>query len=443
MLNHTANGFVGAENSLSRRGFLGLSAGAIGAIGAGTSLSACSGSDSTSGTSTQSASKTISVMTPFSFTAEAIQRFRTLGTDKLGFTLNWQAQTQANVISQILAATQAGKPPDIIVWSSGYVPTVLGAGVPLLPLDEYVAQEEKGIFYPQDREASTVNGKQYGVGYAVQNRGIAYRKDLSQRANAPVPDTWSFDEFVAWTTKMTSADTAGFGFEAKQSDVRFPSNFLPLLWSTGARLVVRDGSAWKIGFDAAQMEKVLSFYKNIVQAKAAPKDIITWGYEKTDPALGKGLIASYSTGPFEQYQLVQFPEIRKVVGVAPLPNGGRATNYWEESELMIHAGSKNQDNAWKLIEQLRSADAQKIILNQQKNGLSPRQDVNAGITDSWLQEFTKLLPQAAVAEPVDSFTIFSKAIGPAIGNMLVQGTSPADATKQLMDNMQSVLPQLS
>lgn len=427
----------------SRRTFLELSLGAIGTVGAGSLLSACGGSDSAGSKAKQSPSKTITVMTPFALDANGILAYRTLGTDKLGFTLKWQAQTQDTVISQILAATQNGKPPDVILWDSGYVPTVLGAGVPLLPLDDYIAREEKSVFYPQDREVSLVGGKQYAAGISVQPRGIAYRTDISASENAPVPTSWSFDEFVAWAGKMTARGAAGFGFEAQQGDVRFPSNFLPLLWSTGAKLVIRDGGNWKVGFRADQMEKVLAFYNNLVKANATPRDIITWGYNKTDPGLVKNVISSYSTGPFEQYELVQYPKVRKHIGVAPLPNGGTPANYWEEAVLMIHSGSKNQENAWKFIEQIRSADVQKTLVDKQKSILSPRRDVNAAITDPWLRQFVKLLPQSQVPEQIDSFTIFSKAISPALGDMLVHGLSPADATKQLMAKMQAVLPQLS
>lgn len=430
------------SSQLSRRRFLGLSAGALGALGAGSVLGACSSSPSTSDTK-QSASKTIKVMSPFALDPAIKLRFKTMGTDKLGFNLEWKAQTQDNIISQVLAAAQNGSPPDIIVWSSGFLSTVLAAGVPLLALEGYVAQQEKGVFYDQDREAALINGKQYAVGFDVEPRGLAYRKDIAQKVGATVPEAWTFDEFVDWATKMSTGGLAGFAFEAQQGDVRFPSNFLPLLWSTGADLVVRDGKGWKIGFQQAQMEEVMAFYNNIVQAKAAPKDVVTWGYAKTDAGLVKGVIASYSTGPFEQYQLVQFPKIREVIGVAPLPNAGTPTNYWEESIVMIHSGSKNQDNAWKLIDHLRSAAIQKTLVESSKNSLSPRKDVNSEIADPWLQQFSKVLPQSKVPEPIDSFAIFSKAIGPAMGDMLANGKSPADATKELMQKMQSVLPELS
>jgi len=424
-----------------------LSASAIGAIGSASLLTACESSKSPSGgsssggsSSDQSGSKKITVMTPFPLNADTF--FRS-SVEKLGFQLDWKAQTQDNIVSQVLAATQAGNAPDIVLWSSGYVPTLLGAGVPLLALDQYVAQQEKGVFYDQDREVALIDGKQYAVGLTVQPRAIAYRKDIAQAQRATVPDSWTFDEFVDWATKMTKGDTAGFGFEAVQGDVRFPSNFLPLLWSTGAQLVVRDGKSWKIGFQTDQMEKVMSFYDNVVKANATPKDIITWGFAKTDPGLVKNVIASYSTGPFEQYQLVQFPAIRPNVGVAPLPNGGTPTNYWEESVVMIHSKSKNQDNAWKLISQMRSAEMQMAANRQEQNALSVRQDVNAAITDPWLAGFAKVLPQSKVPEQVDSFAVFSQAIGPAMGAMLVRNLSPADATKQLINKMQSVLPQLS
>ncbi len=343
--------------------------------------------------------------------------------------------------AQAAAAQKSGNPPDIIFWTAQGIPALQSAGVKLLALDSYITKEDKSAFYQQDYEANTINGKVYGLGFRCNCRGIVYHSDFAKAAGLTTPTTWSFDEFGHWAAKLNTDGRVGFAFEAKSGDGRSSSNFLPLLWSTGAALVTGGAGAWKIGFTPDQIRKVMQFYYDTVNTwKSTPSAVGTWGYPDTDGNFSKGTLASYSAGPFVVPNSKQYPATLKSLAVAPIPNAGKQTTFWEEHALFIHADSKQQDLAWQFIEAVRSEPTQTLIAGRTGDAqLAVRKSVNASIADPFLKSFGALLNDAKVPEPIGIAPIMNNAVLPAIQAVTLQATSAADASKTLMANMQTQL----
>jgi len=343
--------------------------------------------------------------------------------------------------AQAAAAEKAGSPPDLIFWTAQGIPALQAGGVSLQALDSYVASEDKTAFYSQDYQANAINGKQYGLGFRCNCRGIVYRGDYAQAAGLTTPDQWTFEEFGQWAAKLNTGGHIGFGYEAKVGDGRSSSNFLPLIWSTGASFVTGGAGSWKIGFTADQMLKVMQFYYDAVHTyKSTPPDVGNWGYAETDGNFSKGLLASYSAGPFVIPNSKNFPKTIANMKVAALPNAGKQATFWEEHSLMMHANSKNKDLAWKFIEAMRAAPTQTLIAGRTGDAqLAVRKAMNDAITDPTLKSFGTLLNDAVVPEPIGIAPIMNNAVLPAIETVSLKSTSPSSATDQLMSNMQKQL----
>lgn len=343
--------------------------------------------------------------------------------------------------AQAAAAQKSGNPPDLIFWTAQGIPAMQSAGVKLLALDDYITKEDKSAFYAQDYAANMINGKTYGLGFRCNCRGIVYHGDFAKAAGLTTPTSWTFEQFGPWATALNKSGHTGFAFEAKSGDGRSSSNFLPLIWSTGAPLVTGSAGSWKMGFTQEQIVKVMQFYYDTVNTwKSTPKEVGTWGFQQTDTNFAKGTLASYSAGPFVVPNSKQYPDTTRNLMVAPIPNAGTQTTFWEEHALFIHADSKQQDLAWQFIEAIRGEDAQKLIVGRVGDAqLAVRKSVNASIKDPFLKSFGVLLNDAKVPEPIGIAPIMNNAVLPAIQAVTLQGTSAADAAKTLMSNMQTQL----
>lgn len=435
------------SQSLSRRGFL-VGAGASALFGTAM-LAGCapSGSGGGDGSSGGGGDKTLNVMLASwvdpAFIEEVMQKSAAA---PLGVKLNLMTVDDGTYPAQALAAQKAGDVPDLIFWTAQGIPTLLATGVKLADISEYAASEDQAAFYSQNYEASTIGDKLYGLGFRCQSRGIAYRADYADKAGLKVPTSWSFDEFGEFTAGITDGKQYGFAFEAKVGDGRASSNVLPLLWSTGAKVVTGEAGAFETGFTREQLTTALSFYSDAVHKwKSTPADVSTWGYQETDGNFAKGVVGSYSAGPFVFQQVQQFADTRDNLAVAPLPNAGTQTSFWEEHTLMVHEDSPRRDLALEFLANMRSVETQSLIASREGDAqLSVRSEVNASeIKNEALKGFGALLDDAVVPESVNIAPIMNNVLLPAIGAVSAKNDAVEKAVDSAMTAMESTLAELN
>lgn len=435
------------SNLLSRRWFL-KGAGAVGAMAlGGSTLAACATgapAPEASGSGTGGADpQVLNLMIPSwvdaKFIADVMQG---AAGGKIGAQVNLITVDDGTFPAQATAAQKSGQAPDLLMWTAQGIAAFAGAGVKLAPLDDFVKDEDRSAFYPQDYESNSLDNVIYGLGYRADCRAIVYRGDY---AKEPPPESWTFDEFGQWVSGLGGSGRQAFGFEAKPGDGRASSNFLPLIWSTGAPFVKKNGEKWEIGFSAEQMSQVLGFYSNAVNTwKTTPSEVANWGYQETDSKFAKGSLAAYSAGPFVTANTQKYPETRENLKIASLPYASQPSNFWEELSFMIHADSAKKDLAYSFITAMRSVEIQQQIVERTADAwLGVRVAANDSITDPVLKSFVPLLKQAQVPEPVNVNPIMNSAVLPAIGEVALKGTAPEAAAETLIKNMTAALAQLN
>lgn len=431
---------VSTGGGVSRRGFLGGAAGAVATVGiAGPLLAACS---SSKGTTANKKTLTLMVTTAFSNKTFFNDILQGIGADPLKVKLNIVTVADATAFNQIKAAQDAGKAPDLIMFTAQAVPAFPANGIKIQNLNSYVSSEDKSKFFPQDYQANSIGSDILGVGVRCQCRGLAYRADYAQAAGlSDPPASWSFDEFGAFVSKLNKGSKQiGFGYEAKVGDGRSSSNILPLIYSTGSPLVKQEAGKWVRGFTKDQIQQVLTFYYDAVHTwKSTPSSVANWGYPETDGYFSKGLLASYSAGIFVKANSAQYPTTLKNIKFAPLPHISKQASFFEEHNMQIHADSKNKDLAWQFISNLRTEKGQKAISTVGTDAqLAVRLGINDSLTDPISKSLAALLPSAVVPEAVNVGPLLDKAILPAIEQVSL-GTSPGDAATKLITNFDAAL----
>lgn len=435
-----------APTGFSRRQL--IKGGGVAALGLMTTaaLAACAptpSSGSTSGSGTKTLNLMLASWVDASFIRDVMQKS---AADPLGVKLNLMTVDDGTYPAQAAAAQKSGQVPDLIFWTAQGIPSLQAAGVKLADLTSYAKTENQSDFYAQNYKASTIDGKLYGLGFRCNTRGLVYRKDIAEAAGLTAPESWTFDEFGKFATGLNSSSVNGFAFEAKVGDGRASSNFLPLLWSTGAPLVTGGAGSFTIGFSDEQAQKVLQFYYDAVNTwKSTPKDVANWGYQETDSKFAKGTLASYSAGPFVFANVEQYPDTKKNLAVAPLPNAGTPASFWEEHTLMIHQDAPNRDLAEQFLKNMRSVKTQTVIAGREGDAqLSVRPQVNAtAITNDVLKGFAKILDTAVVPEPINIAPLMNNAILPAIESVCLGSASVQAAAGTLRTNFQKALDQIN
>lgn len=393
---------TGTISGLSRRRFLAGMGGAGLTAATGLSLSSCATGDTPpKGEGGGGDPKVLNLMIPSwvdaKFIADVMQG---AAGGAIGAKVNLVTVDDGTFPAQAAAAQKSGQAPDLLMWTAQGIAAFAGGGVKLAPLDDFVKDEDRSAFYPQDYESNSLDGVLYGLGYRADCRAIVYRGDF---AKTPAPESYSFSEFGTWVQGLGGSGRDAFGFEAKPNDGRASSNFLPMIWSTGAPFVVKEGDKWRVGFSAEQMTSVMQFYYDAVNTwKTTPKEVANWGYQETDSKFAKGTLASYSAGPFVTANTQKYPETRKNLKIASLPYATKPSNFWEELSFMIHADSTKKDLAFEFIQAMRSEEIQKQIVARTADAwLGVRVAANESITDPVLKSFVPLLKQAQVPEPIN------------------------------------------
>jgi len=429
---------------VSRRSLL-MGAGATALAAGATTLAACSpaGDSGASGSGDKTLNLMLASWVDAAFIEEVLQG---TAADPLGVKLNLMTVDDGTYPAQALAAQESGEVPDLIFWTAQGIPTLLASGVRLADISDYAESEDKTAFYEQNYKASTIGDKLYGLGFRCQSRGIVYRQDFASAAGVSAKDSWTFEEFGEFTSALRDGNRYGFGYEAKVGDGRASSNFLPLLWSTGASVVTGEAGSFQTGFTQDQMAAVLQYYSDAVHKwGSTPSDVANWGYQETDGNFAKGALASYSAGPFVFQQVQQYPDTLENLAVAPIPHGGTQTSFWEEHTLMVHEDSPRRDLALKFLENVRSVETQTVIAAREGDAqLSVRPAVNeTEISNEVLKGFGALLSDAVVPEAVNIAPIMNDVMLPAIGAVALGSADVASATAKAVADMETTLAQIN
>jgi multiple sugar transport system substrate-binding protein len=262
---------------------------------------------------------------------------------------------------KLLTAVVGESTPDVASLGNTWLPEFAMIGA-LETLDEQVARSS--VLTEQDYFSGVLatnrfEGHLYGVPWYVDTRLLFYRTDLAAQAGVGAPPT----TWAEWTEMLRKLQA---WYQARQRPgiplllaLYEPEPFIALALQPGEPLL-RDGDRYG-NFQSQGFQRALRFYVGLFQAGLAP--LASQGYVANQwEEFARGNLASFVSGPWQLGELARrLPrELAGSWAAAPLPGpDGPGSSLALGASLVVFAGSKKKEAAWKLVEYLSRPEVQR------------------------------------------------------------------------------------
>jgi multiple sugar transport system substrate-binding protein len=271
-----------------------------------------------------------------------------------GVTIQREAVPGDTLIAKVLQQSSSRTLPDVLMLDNPDLQQIAATGA-LSPLGDYGLSADgyvKGVV-----DASTYQGKLYGLQPVTNTIGLFYNKDILAKAGVTPPKTW--DELKTAAKKLTSGKQYGVAFSAP-ANYEGTWQFLPFMWSNG-------GDEKDIA--TPQVAQALQLWVDLVKGGSASKSVVNWTQADVNDQFKAGNAAMMVNGPWQfpvlnadtklHYDVVPIPS-PQAGGTAVAPLGG-------ETWTVPQTGSKDrQQKAAKVVACLNSDDNQLLLAKERQ-----------------------------------------------------------------------------
>lgn len=261
---------------------------------------------------------------------------------------------------KLLTSIAGGTSPDIASLEPMRLPGYASKGALLDLTDRLAAWGQKDDFYSGLWVSNTWDNKIYGLPWHASDFILYYNTDLLKAAgfDAP-PKTWDELKQIALATTKNTGDpqTSVYGYVP---DLTTPSgvmfNWVPYLWSAGGDLLSADGKS--AAFNSPAGTQALDLLVALYKGGAIPPSAVTGTWQDIQDLWVQGRAALYVSGPhIIALTKSTAPDVH--FGTALLPADQKPAAFHTGGNLVILANSKHPDEAWKLLQFLTDAKAQR------------------------------------------------------------------------------------
>jgi ABC-type glycerol-3-phosphate transport system substrate-binding protein len=320
------------------------------------------------------------------------------------------------------------------------------------PLDSYFQNwPEHSQFIESTLAPLRINGKLYGLPYNTNARAMVYRKDIFEKYNLSIPETW--DELIQTArkiTELTKKKTHGFYVCTEVGGPRAAQEFMSWYYQVSKRKNLFDVSGGKITFNGTvdQFEKVLTLYDELFKGGEFPAcdlNVRGTGWPVEDPGYVAGKWAMAPMGPWLWGRRTESDTAKDILenktAITSLPHSadGVPATYLEVKPIMMNAYSKDKQGAWKLIQYIVSKEKMAGWLVD-SGGIPARKDSaemdvfeKAGVK-WWMKGFANELPISVTMAPINWGPV-SEANLRAVNYVIYDKQTPAEAAQWLYDRI--------
>ncbi|MFC7534890.1 ABC transporter substrate-binding protein [Actinoplanes sp. GCM10030250] len=295
----------------------------------------------------------------------------------------------ADYYQKVPAAVATGNGPDLGIMHVDSVATNAARGV-VLPLDDLAKSLSltEADFSPPVWQAGVYNEKRYSIPLDVHPLGLFYNKTLMEKAGLdPEKPPATGDDYIAALDKMKSAGIQG----SWATPFEFTGSmwFQSLLWQFGGELF--DSGAQKAMFAQDPGVQALTWYTDLVRKGYSPRNV---AQDADLVSLRNGKNAFNWNGIWTINTLTEDKNLKW--GAAPVPQIGSQPAVWAGSHQFVQYKQAAKDD--------NKLTAGKVFINWisqkslewAKGGQVPaRKDVRESA------EFKALPAQAALAQQID------------------------------------------
>jgi multiple sugar transport system substrate-binding protein len=305
---------------------------------------------------------------PVGDTEEIVRPFeKESGIDVQVQLVGWDVQ-----FDRIRNAAVSGKGPDVTQAGTTQVPffAALGGFVDLSDRVDDIGGDD--AYAPGVWQTTQVSGRDgvYAVPWFTEARSIYYRKDLLEKAGVD-PETafTDWDAFKATLRKLSDSgavdnkETYAYGSPGKQA-FDLVHHVMPFVWDAGGAELSEDASTSTI--DSPEAQDGVEFIADLLPEGLYDPTALEKDAQQVEDSFKAGRLAVWIGGPWvlaareRKDDDTWAPEVRRNVGVAPMPAGpsGEAYTFVGGSNLMMFDNAENKDAAWRLMQYLSEDDTQ-------------------------------------------------------------------------------------
>jgi multiple sugar transport system substrate-binding protein len=270
-----------------------------------------------------------------------------------GVTIQRETVPGANLIAKVLQQSSSRTLPDVLMLDNPDLQQIAATGA-LTPLSDYGLSADgyiKGVV-----DASTYQGKLYGLQPITNSIALFYNKDILAKAGITPPKTW--DELRADAKKLTAGKQYGIAFSAP-ANYEGTWQFLPFMWSNG-------GDEKNIA--TPQTAEALQLWVDLVKDGSASKSVVNWTQADVNDQFKAGNAAMMINGPWQFPVLNADSSLHYAVVPTPAPKAGATvvSPLGGETWTVPQTGDKAREQAAAKIVQCLNSDQNQMLLGKER-----------------------------------------------------------------------------
>src|SRR3954466_1630595 len=268
-----------------------------------------------------------------------------------GVTIQREAVPGDSLIQKVLQQSSSKTLPDVLMLDNPDLQQIAATGA-LAPLDQFGLSADgyiKGVV-----DASTYQGKLYGLQPITNSIALFYNKDILSKAGITPPKTW--DELKTDAKKLTVGKQYGIAFSAP-ANYEGTWQFLPFMWSNG-------GDEKNIA--TPQTAAALQLLVDLVKDGSASKSVLNWTQADVNDQFKAGNAAMMINGPWQFPVLNADKSLHYDVVPTPAPKAGETvvSPLGGETWTVPQTGDKAREQAAAKIVQCLNSDENQLMLGK-------------------------------------------------------------------------------
>jgi multiple sugar transport system substrate-binding protein len=279
-----------------------------------------------------------------------------------GIDVKYQTMPWQEMGTKLIAAVQAGNPPDGSRVNLFHLKMILKADG-LQDLDAYLSKNfseaDKKDFLVDFTPAMVVRDKKWSMQIETIPKALFIRKDWLTQAGLKAPKTWT--EFVEVAKAMTSRGRWGYMFGASKTQLnQVETLFQPQIHGRDGRIL--DDSGRAVFNDEAAIKSYQFLADCVHKHRITSAQVISMTYDDVTDAFKAGRVGMIQEGAHRYIDIrnaigADNLEIAKVPSDDPNRPSPSIVTGWG---MGIPRGSKKPDAAWEHIRHYISPEAQEI-----------------------------------------------------------------------------------
>ncbi len=232
-----------------------------------------------------------------------------------GWQIKWVDVPWSAMESKILAAVSAQTAPDVVNLNPDFA-SMLAQRQAWLNLDPLVPPPVRQVYLPNIWQASSLNGKTFGLPWYITTEITIYNTDLFKKAGLTKPPA-TYQELaeVARQVKEKTGKYAFFVTFVPEDSSQVLQSFVQM----GVSLVDESGQA---AFNTPAGRAVFQYWVDLYQQGLLPQEVLTQGHQRAIQLYQAGETAILLSGPqFLRAIAENAPTVAKVSQPAPQITG--------------------------------------------------------------------------------------------------------------------------